>query len=57
MILLSAETLSRKQNKLNSLGRKSFFADGCLGRKQEMADRFTEVYTMDSCGRKQKFAD
>ena len=38
MILLPAETLSRKQNQADSLGRKLFFKGSNLGRKQEIAN-------------------
>ena len=36
--LLPAETLSRKQNYAGILGKRSFFADGCLDKKQAFAD-------------------
>ena len=38
MIQLSDESLSRKQNHMDSLCRKPFFVDGSLGREKEITD-------------------
>ena len=43
IILLPVQTLSRKQQHMVSLGRKPFFADGSLGRKQEIAEVSAEA--------------
>ena len=41
MLLLPAETLTRKHSHADSLGRKPLFADRSLGRKQESLDNLS----------------
>ena len=55
VILLPAETHNR--NLSDSLGKKPFFADGSLGRQQEIADSLGQKPMTDSLGRKQKLSD
>ena len=58
MILLSVDSLGRKHNRSDSLGRKPFIAESSLERKQEIMDRLGKKPNMtDSLGRKQKLAD
>ena len=49
MILLPAETLGRKLNHADRLGRKPFFTYSSLGKKQEIMDSLGGT---DSLGRK-----
>ena len=41
MLLLPAETLTRKHSHADSLGKKPLFADRSLGRKQESLDNLS----------------
>ena len=44
-----ADTISRKQNHKDSLGRKPFFADDSLRKKQEIADTNYGPPHLDLC--------
>ena len=52
MSLFPAETLVRKQNHTNNLGRKPVLADGSLGRKQELTDSLgvSQIWQTASAG-------